>query len=302
MTALPSSEIAPVVKAPRRGGLFGSSRPLSDRTAFYILIAPATVLLLVFYVYPLLQVFWISFTEPQPGFGNYAQLLSPSVLRVALTTLRICLITTVVTVVLGYIVAYCWVHAGPRGQRLMLVGILLPLWVSALVRAFAWITLLRREGIINATLMNVGVIDTPLPLLWNELGVIIGVVHYMLPYGILPLAANLRGIDPALIAAARGLGATQGQAFRMVYLPLSVPGIVASGILVFIFSLGFYITPTLLGGGRTMMITEYISIQIIEVLRWGLGTTLAVTLVIIIALLLAVVSRILDLRKLFGAK
>ncbi|CAH1662590.1 MULTISPECIES: ABC transporter permease [unclassified Chelatococcus] len=302
MTALPNSEISG-----RMGGQLRDRRarfgwPVSDQTAFYILIAPATLLLLAFYVYPLLQVFWISFTEPQPGFANYAQLLSPSVLRVATTTLRVCLITTFITVVLGYIVAYCWVQAGPHAQRLMLVGILLPLWVSALVRAFAWITLLRREGIINATLMNIGVINNPLPLLWNELGVIIGVVHYMLPYAILPLAANLRGIDPALIAAARGLGATQGQAFRMVYLPLSVPGIVASGILVFIFSLGFYITPALLGGGRTMMVTEYISIQIIEVLRWGLGTTLAVTLVVIIALLLAVVSRVLDLRKLFGAK
>ncbi|RDJ25510.1 ABC transporter permease [Bosea caraganae] len=275
---------------------------LGDNAAFYVLIAPATVLLLTFYLYPLLQVFWISFTEPKPGFGNYALLLSPSVTRVALTTLRICVITTVITVVLAYLVAYCWVHAGPRAQRVMLLGIILPLWVSALVRAFAWITLLRRDGLINSALAGAGLIDAPLPLLWNEFGVVVGLVHYMLPYGILPLAASLRSIDGSLMLAARGLGATRGQTFSMVYLPLSIPGIVASAILVFIFSLGFYITPALLGGGRSMMITEYISIQIIEVLRWGLGTTLAVTLVMIIALLLAVVSRVLDLRKLFGAK
>lgn len=301
MSALQDSSVASYLG--RSGAAMRAHRfQFSDRTAFYILIAPATVLLLTFYLYPLLRVFWISFTEPALGFGNYAQLLSPSVTRVAMTTLRICVITTAITVVLAYLVAYCWVHAGPRAQRLMLLGIILPLWVSALVRAFAWITLLRRDGVINSALAGAGIIDAPLPLLWNELGVIIGVVHYMLPYGILPLAASLRGIDGSLMLAARGLGATRAQTFRMVYLPLSIPGIVAAAILVFIFSLGFYITPALLGGGRTMMITEYISIQIIEVLRWGLGTALAVTLVMIIALLLAVVSRVLDLRQLFGAK
>lgn len=279
-----------------------SPRWFNEQTVFLLLIAPAALALAIFYLYPLARVLWISVTEPSVGLANYARLSSPPVLAVASTTLRICVGTTVITIILAYIVSYTWVHSAARARRLMLIGILLPLWVSALVRAFSWITLLRREGLVNSALLSTGIIDTPLSMLWNDFGVMVGMVHYMLPYGILPLAANMRQIDPSLTAAARGLGATATQAFWRVYLPLSIPGLVASGVLVFIFSMGFYVTPALLGGGRTVMVTEYISIQIMEVLRWGLGTALATTLILIIAILLGSLSRMLDLRQVFGAK
>jgi putative spermidine/putrescine transport system permease protein len=248
-------------------------------------------------------VLWVSVTEPHPGFGNYALLASsPSIHHVLLTTLRICALTVVITLACGYVVAYALTQSGPRVRRLMLLGVVLPLWVSVLVRSFAWIALLRREGVINEILLASGLIGHPLSLIWNEFGVTVGMVHTMLPYAILPLVAHMRQIDPALGAAARGLGASRAQAFRRVFLPLSLPGLIGSGVLVAIFSLGFYVTPVLLGGGRILMIAEYISIQILDVVRWGIGTMLATTLVGAIFLMLAALSRVVDLRHVFGAK
>jgi putative spermidine/putrescine transport system permease protein len=275
---------------------------LRERTVFWLLCAPALFLLVVFYIYPVSRVLWISVTEPAFGLGNYAQLASPSVLRVMSVTGRICGLTTLITLILDYLVAYTVTHSSRRVQLVMVLGVLLPLWISVLVRSFAWITLLRGRGLINNALIGLGIIDSPLALMWNEVGIVIGMVHYMLPFAILPLLANMRQINPALVAAARGLGASRTEAFFRVFLPLSVPGIIAAGVLVFIFSLGFYVTPALLGGGRTILITEYISVQIIELLRWGVGTMLATMLVIIVAVLFGLLARAVDLRHVFGAK
>ncbi|QCI69324.1 ABC transporter permease [Phreatobacter stygius] len=269
---------------------------------YWLLIMPALAMMVVFYLYPISRVLWMSVTEPQPGIDNFALLAtSASIQRMLMTTARISIITTLITLVLAYVVSYVLVHSSERVQRWMFLGVLVPLWISVLVRAFAWFVLLRREGLINNTLISTGLIDTPLSLIWNETGVMIGMVHYMLPFGILPIYANMRDIDQRCIAAARGLGATRGVAFRKVFLPLSTPGVVGAGILVFIFSLGFFVTPAILGGGKTLMIAEYIKVQILEIVRWGVGTMLAATLLIVIGGLLAVLSRIVDLRKLFGA-
>jgi len=177
----------------------------------------------------------------------------------------------------------------------------LPFWISVLVRAFSWVTLLRNNGLINQALLDAGLIAEPLALVRNELGVIIGMVHYMTPFAVLPLYANMRGIDPRLVAAARGLGASPLAAFARVFLPLSLPGIIGSGVLVFIFSLGFYVTPAILGGGKVLMVAEYISLQITETLRWGLGSMLASTLLIAVFAVMALLSRFVNLRRLFGA-
>jgi putative spermidine/putrescine transport system permease protein len=150
--------------------------------------------------------------------------------------------------------------------------------------------------------MEMGLIDAPLPLVRNELGVVIGMVHYLIPYAVLPIFANMLGIDPRLVRAARGLGASRFTAFRRVFLPLSMPGIISASILIFIFSLGFYITPALLGGGKTVMIAEYITVQIMEALNWGTGSMLAATLLVAVIALLAAVSRFANLRDVFGAK
>ncbi len=266
------------------------------------LIMPAFLLLVVFYLAPILQVLAISVTEPEPGLGNYERLFtSGAVQRVIVTTLRICLITTVLALLLGYAIAYAITLASPRARGWWILAVLVPLWISVLVRAFAWVTLLRRQGLVNNTLMEAGIISEPLPLVWNEFGIVVGMVHYMVPFAVLPMLASMREIDPRLLAAARGLGASRGAVFRRVFLPLSLPGVIAAGVLVFIFSLGFYITPAILGGGKTLMVAEWIGLQILDLIRWGLGTMMATMLVVAILVTLAVFSRIVDLRRIFGA-
>ena len=247
------------------------------------MITPALLTLLVFYYFPLLKVILISISDPRIGFSNYAQLLSSGTIhRVVWTTIRICALTTVLCLVLGYFVSYSLVRARPAIRRVMLLCILLPLWVSALVRAFAWVSLLRREGFINSSLLALGIVHTPLELVWNEVGVIIGMTHYMLPYAILPMYASMSDVDQRILMAARGLGGRSSQVFWRIFFPLTVPGVATAGMLVFVYSLGFFITPAILGGGKTLMIAEYIRLQIVELLRWGLGTMLSVTMVLTI--------------------
>ena len=270
---------------------------------WWALLLPAFLLMTVLYVAPILQVLAISVTEPTLGTQNYDRLLSNAgVQRVVWTTLRIGLLTTALALLLGYALAYVIALARPAAQRWWLLGVLLPLWISVLVRAFAWVTLLRRQGLMNQGLQAMGLIDAPLQLVWNEFGVVVGMVHYMVPYAVLPMLASMREIEPRLLVAARGLGATRLTVFRRVFLPLSLPGVVASAVLVFIFSLGFYITPAILGGGKTLMAAEWIKLQILDLVRWGMGAMLATVLVAAILATLAVFSRVVDLRRLFGAR
>lgn len=273
------------------------------QNVYWLLVLPALALLLVFYIFPLLQVLWLSVTVPAPGFGNYADLVtSTTIHNILWTTLRVCVVTTVITVALGYLVAYAMVHVGRRQLTWMMFGVLLTFWLSVLIRAFAWVMLLLPNGVVNGTLQFLGLIDQPLRLSRNEIGVVIGMVHFMLPLAILPLYANMTGINKALITAARGLGASAFEAFYMVFLPLSLPGIVGATVLVFIFSLGFYITPAILGGGKVVMVAEFIAVHFEETLRWGTATMMASTLLIAVFLLLFVMSRFVDLKKLFAAR
>jgi putative spermidine/putrescine transport system permease protein len=274
----------------------------SASAAYWLILLPAVLMLVVLYLVPLGDVLLTSVTDPKPGLDNYALLFtSASVQKALITTLRIAAITTFFALLLGYLVAYAMRAANTRRQRIMLFWVLLPFWISILVRSFAWLTLLRGEGPVNGLLMGLGLIDEPVALVRNETGVLIGMVHVMLPYAILTLYANMRGIDLGLVAAARSLGASRGQAFRMVFLPLTRPGLIGAGTLVFILSLGFFVTPALLGGGKVLMVAEYVAIQINDTLRWGLGTMLATTLMIAVLGALWALSRVIDVRRLFGA-
>ena len=275
----------------------------SQRHTYWLLIVPAVLLMLVFYIYPLIQVLWISVTEPYFGLQNYEALLNrPLLHRIWLTTLRICLITTVITVILGYLVAYAMAQVGERQRTTMMFCILLTFWLSVLIRAFAWVMLLRNGGLINSALMSLGIIDSDLPLLRNEFSVIVGMVHFMMPLAVLPIYSNMSGIDGRYVSAARGLGASPWEAFWHIHLPLSKPGLIAATILVFVFSLGFFITPAILGGGKVVMISEYIQVSFEETLRWGQATMLASSLLFAVLLTLALVARFVDLKKVFGAR
>jgi putative spermidine/putrescine transport system permease protein len=273
------------------------------RRVYLVLLLAPLVLLTALYLYPLSRVLWLSVTVPTPGLGNYAQLFSSSAIqRVIWTTVRICLLTTALALLIGYAVAYAALHVRGRHGEALLFFVLLSFWLSVLIRAFSWLTLLQSRGLINTWLLGAGLIDAPLTLIRNEFGVVLGMVHYMIPYAALPLYANMAGIDRRLVPAARGLGAGPVQAFAKVFLPMSAPGLISAGILTFIFSLGFYVTPALLGGGRTIMISEYIAVQINETLNWGVGSMLATTLLLSIFALMAALSLFVDFRKVFGVK
>lgn len=271
---------------------------LRDRSRYRLLIAPALLTMLIFYIWPLLNIFAISVTEPAPGFASYEKMLdSRPVTTSFLITFRIAAITTAFCVVLGYITAWAITHAAPKAKTWMVALVLLPFWVSVLIRSFSWIVLLGRSGLVNDVLRDAGIIARPLKLMHNDVGVLIAMVHVMLPFAVLPIMANMRGLSASYTEAARGLGASEWTAFRLVYFPQTLPGVFSGALLVFVLSLGFYVTPALLGGGRVLMISEYITYQIQEFLNWGLGSALSVTLLALTALVLLGFSRIVSLKS-----
>lgn len=267
----------------------------------WLLVAPFLLVVVAFYLGPLLNILLLSVTDPEPGLGNYQKLLlSESLVRIMWTTFRICLVTTVLSVVLGYSVAYAMVHAHQRNQHVMLTLLLVSFWISVLVRTFAWLMLLGRTGMVNESLEMVGLISQPVRFMRNELGVLIGMVHYMVPYAVLPLLANMQTLDQRVMAASRNLGASGLQTFWRIYLPLTLPGLVAASLLVFILSLGFYVTPAILGGGKVLMVAEYISVQLLVTLKWGTAAMLGTLMLFGVLALLWIMSRFMQLSAVFG--
>ncbi len=273
---------------------------MNEKLRYWMLVLPALAVMILFYIWPVLNIWGISVTEPSSGLGNYTRMFDSNAVRVSFVlTFRVAAITTVACLLLGYVLAYTISNFATRVRPLMLGLVLLPFWVSVLIRSFAWIVLLGRSGLVNDALMDTGLISTPIRFMHNELGVLIAMVHVMLPFAVLPMLTNMRGIDGSYMKAARGLGASEWRAFREVYFPQTLPGVFSGGLLVFVLSLGFYITPALLGGGRVMMISEYITYQIQEFLNWGLGAALSVALLVATAIVLLVAARFVNLRKTF---
>ncbi len=267
----------------------------------WYLVLPFIAVIAVMFAGPLANILWLSFSDPQLGLQNYAALVQKeSILRLLWTTLRVCATTTIVSVVLGYSIAYAMVHVGPASRQKMLLLILISFWISVLVRTFSWLMLLGRNGLLNNGLTAMGLISEPLPLVRNELGVLIGMVHYMTPYAVLPILASMQSIDERVISASRNLGASATQTFWRIYLPLTRPGLVAATVLVFILSLGFYVTPAVLGGGKVLMIAEYISVQVLVTLQWGVASMLAVLMLVSVLGLLFLMSRFMKLSTIFG--
>lgn len=267
----------------------------------WLLVAPFLLLLLVLYLGPILNILWLSLTDPSPGLGNYHKLVtSDSLVRIIWTTMRICFVTTVFSVLIGYCIAYAMVHTHEQRRSLMLALLLISFWISVLVRTFSWLMLLGNNGLVNASLEAMNVISEPIAFVRNELGVLIGMVHYMVPYAVLPLLANMQGLDPRLVQASRNLGASGTQTFLRVYMPLTRPGLVAASLLVFILSLGFYVTPAILGGGKVLMVAEYISVQLLITLQWGTAAMLAALMLFGVMALLYIMSRFMKLSTAFG--
>ncbi len=265
------------------------------------LVAPFALVVMALYLGPILNILWLSVTDPEPGMGNYARLFEGDTLtRIIWTTFRICVITTVFSVVLGYSIAYAMVQAHNAGRKRMMTLLLVSFWISILVRTFSWLMLLGNRGLVNGTLENIGLITEPIAFMRNELGVLIGMVHYMIPYAVLPLLVSMQSLDTRVMAASRNLGATGTQTFWRIYLPLTLPGIVAASLLVFILSLGFYVTPAILGGGKVLMIAEYISVQLLVTLKWGTAAMLAGLMLFGVLAMLWIMSRFMKLSAVFG--
>jgi ABC-type spermidine/putrescine transport system permease subunit I len=240
---------------------------------------PALALLALLFAYPVLRLMALSVEGGSLEW--YAKALGESLyLEVYWITIRIALIVTLTTLLLSYPVAYFLATTTTFGAALGFALVILPLWTSILVRTYAWMVLLGRNGVVNKTLLAFGMIEEPLALLHNELGVIIGMVHVLMPYMVLPIYAAMRRVDPDLIRAAEGLGARGPRIFLRIFLPLSAQGIYAGGILVFVLSLGFFITPALLGGGRVIMIAVLIEQQVRDVLNWSFASALSTVLLI----------------------
>ncbi|MFV1851762.1 MAG: ABC transporter permease [Thalassospira sp.] len=267
----------------------------------WLIIAPLLVLVVALYLGPILNILWLSVTDPEPGFGNYAKLgESDALVRILWTTVRICIITTMFSVTLGYSIAYAMVHCHQRQKNYMLTLLLVSFWISILVRTFSWLMLLGRKGLVNVALEDIGLIAEPIAFMRNELGVLIGMIHYMIPYAVLPLLVSMQAIDSRVMDASRNLGASGSQTFWRIYLPLTTPGVVASTLLVFILSLGFYVTPAVLGGGKVLMVAEYISVQLLVTLKWGTAAMLAACMLFGVLAMLWIMSRFMKLSTVFG--
>jgi putative spermidine/putrescine transport system permease protein len=268
-----------------------------------LLVLPAVVFLVVFFLAPLLVMAVRSFTEPaNAGLSNYSRFFAePAYLRVLTTTFWIAVISTLTCLLVGYPFAYLMTIVPGRIAGLLLIAVLLPFWSSLLVRTFAWQVILRDTGIINELLLHFGIIREPLTLIRTTAGVIVGMSHILLPFMVLPIYAVMRRIDPEYGRAAANLGAPPFSAFIRVFVPLSLPGVLAGCLLVFVLALGFYITPALLGGLKDQMISQLIVQQIQQRLDWGFGTAMSVLLVVITLIVLFVASRAIRLRDVFGS-
>lgn len=263
---------------------------LSIRRNPVLLTVPAVLLLLVALGYPLAQVVLRSFTDPQPGLDNYVWFFSrPVNLTVFWRTFEVSAWVTLLCLALGYPYAWMMTAVGPRMRMLMILCVLVPFWVSGVVRTLAWVILLQDSGVINRVVMALGF--EKLRLIRTQTGVIIGMTQVLLPFMIMPLYAVMRGIDLRLVQAAQSLGARPVLSFLQIYLPLSLPGILGGTVIVFILGLGFYITPALLGGPRATMLSTLAQQQVLQQLNWGRGGAMGVILLVSTLLLLAVAAR-----------
>jgi len=212
-------------------------------------------------------------------------------------TLWMSFIVTVVCLLLGYPVAYLLATVPKKHSNLLMILVLLPLWTSLLVRTTAWVVLLQTQGVINDAAMALHLWSERVPLIYNRIGVYIAMVHILLPFMILPIYAVMRGIPPMYMHAAASLGANPLQSFLRVYMPQTIPGIAAGVLLVFVISLGYYITPALVGGPKDQMLSYFIAFHANTVLNWGMAAALSVTLLFCVLIFFGIFNRLVDLNK-----
>ncbi|SEQ74838.1 spermidine/putrescine transport system permease protein [Thalassovita taeanensis] len=272
----------------------------------WILLAPALTAIFLLLIVPLLFIvvysFWLrsAVGADTPGFflDNWKAALTDRFYRdILLNTLKISAITTIACALLGYPAAY-FIARSQGNKMILLIMLMLPFWISYIIRTMSWINILGVSGALNSVLMSLGIVSEPIQMLYNETTVILGLTHFLLPFMVLNIFVSLDGIDTSLEDAATSLGATRWQAFLQVTLPLSLPGLAAGGLLCFVLGAGTYITPVVLGGPRDAMFANLVFEAIIRQLNWPLGSALSLLLLMVLGVLVAIYNRYLGMAQL----
>ena len=275
-----------------------------DRKRQAILLAlPASLALLVFFIIPMVYIFVKTISEN--GFADFVDFFTdPFYLDILWTTVRVSLISTVVSLVLGYPTAYFMARSKSRMKKVMIIIILFPFLVSAVVRSYGWMVLLGQKGIVNQFLLGIGLISEPLKMLNTEFAVIVGMIHLLIPYMVLALLGVLQSIDPNVEYAAYSLGANPLQTFAKVVFPLSTPGIISGCVLVFTMSMTSYVTPKLLGGSKFRMMATMVVQEINVSFDWGAAAAISYILLAVILLvqLLVTLSTAKYMKRMGGGK
>jgi putative spermidine/putrescine transport system permease protein/spermidine/putrescine transport system permease protein len=274
-----------------------------ERRALLGLTSPALLVILIVMVIPVGWLFYLSFIGSDGNFSleHYQRMLdSKSYARIFLTTFKVSLLTTAICILIGYPLAYFLSQLPARVANICMLSVLLPFWTSLLVRTYSWLVLLQRKGIVNQVGMDFGFWDEPLKLVHNLSGTLVGMVHIMLPFLILPLYASMKSIPQDYIKASSNLGATPTQSFWQIFFPLSMPGLLAGSLSGFILSLGFFVTPAVLGGGKVIMVAMQITNNIELFFDWGAASALGVVLLVMTFVILFVASKLMRLDNVLG--
>jgi putative spermidine/putrescine transport system permease protein/spermidine/putrescine transport system permease protein len=268
------------------------------------LATPAVLLIVAIVLVPVGWLFYLSFlgNDGQWSLEHYQKMIEyKSYARTFVTTFQVSILTTILCILIGYPLAYFLAILPQRVAGFFLLAVLLPFWTSLLVRTYAWLVLLQKNGILNDFAISMGLWDTPIKLVHNLTGTLIGMAHIMLPFLVLPLYGSMRKIERDMMHAAANLGASPVQAFWKVYFPLSLSGMVAGSLIVFVLCLGFYVTPAVLGGGRVVMVATQITAILENQFNWGAASALGVVLLIVTIVILYLAARFLKLdAALFG--
>lgn len=270
-----------------------------ERLKLFGLSSPALLLVLVILVIPVGWLFYVSFIGADGTFSmeNYERMIKrKSYMRIFQTTFEVSLLTTGLCILIGYPLAYFMSQLPSRLANLCLITVLLPFWTSLLVRTYAWLVLLQKNGLINNWAINLGLWEEPIKIVHNLNGTLIGMVHIMLPFLILPTYGAMRAIDRDYLKAAANLGASPRRAFWTVFFPLSTPGLFAGALMVFVLCLGFFVTPAVLGGGTVIMVSMKIVSNIELFVNWGAASALGVVLLVLTVAVLWIASRFLNLE------
>ena len=269
------------------------------------MVAPTVLWLSFFFVVPLLIVVAVSFASRTPygqvifdwTLGNYARFTETLYLSIFLDTLIVALITTVLTILLGYPLAYFIAQLPQKWQQPGLILVMIPFWINFLIRSYAWVIILRTQGVLNTILLKFGLIEQPLQMLYNEVAVMLGMVYALLPFMVLPIYVSIEQLDHRLLEAASDLGASPFTAFRKVTLPLTMPGIAAGTILVFISSLGMFVVPDVMGGAKSALIGNLIQNQFLSARDWPFGGALSIVLALLSLVLIVLYYKALSAQQ-----